>query len=213
MVASGDSPAVPGSAVRPPVVCCIEDSGARSRSALEYAARLACRRRERGGWDRLVAVVYYALVSLAEPPLESGWTVSVILESVSTAVIAMIEEVSKRFGLTIEVDEIFGSSQAVIIQAVRARDSDAVILPVLNHDAGRMARWSRRSLVSGLIARTHAVVIDEYDGCEAPASLALVEVHDREHVQHLVGERLVSCGPPTGAARGGHGTGSPGRPS
>jgi hypothetical protein len=40
-------------------------------------------------------------------------------------------------------------------------------LPMLGNDAGRVRRWRRRRLVSGLIARTRAVVIDEYDRSHA----------------------------------------------
>jgi hypothetical protein len=34
---------------------------------------------------------------------------------------------------------------------------------MLDDDAGPLKRWNRRSLVSGLIDRTHAVVLDEYE--------------------------------------------------
>jgi hypothetical protein len=79
----------------------------------------------------------------------------------------MLEGVSRYFGIVIQVDEVSGWSQAEIARIAHQRGSDTVILPMLGNDAGRVRRWRRRRLVSGLIARTRAVVIDEYDRSHA----------------------------------------------
>jgi hypothetical protein len=75
----------------------------------------------------------------------------------------MLDGVSRYFGTAIQVDEVSGWSQAEIARIAHQWGSDTVILPMLGDGAGRVRRWRRRSLVSGLIARTRAVVIDEYD--------------------------------------------------
>lgn len=170
MMAPRDHSAVPGPAARPSVMCCIEDDGARSRSALQHGAILARRRGDRGKSDRLIA-----LVCACVPPFcmtEFAYDSVVIADGVScsapTAVTAMIQEVAELHRLTIEIHEISGWPSAAIVEAVRACDSDVVILPSLDHDAGRVARWLRRNLISGITTRTHAVVVDEYSSSVAP---------------------------------------------
>jgi hypothetical protein len=96
-------------------------------------------------------------VVLVDPVLEFDW------RGAGADVKAMIEEVSAHFGLAMRVEEVAGWSQPDIARIARERGSDAVILPMLDDGAGPLTRWRRRDLVSGLIDRTHAVVVDEYD--------------------------------------------------
>jgi hypothetical protein len=162
-----DSAALPA-ASRPtgrlPVLCCIGDTSASSKSAIEHAARVACGRRSRGG-KGLLAVVIRSSPAFAplDRALGSDWADGCAVDSGSAAVRAMLDGVSRYFGIAIQVDEVSGWSQAEIARIARQWGSDTVILPMLGNDAGRLRRWRRRSLVSGLVARTRAVVIDEYD--------------------------------------------------
>jgi hypothetical protein len=149
---------VPGPDPRAPVLCCIEDASASSMSALEFAARMVSRRHNTGGADLAVVIICCSLlVTLPGPALDFGW------QGPGAGVEAMIEEVSAHFGLATRVAEIAGWSQEDIATIARERQSDTLILPMLDDDAGPLMRWRRRGLVSGLIARTHAVVVDEYD--------------------------------------------------
>jgi hypothetical protein len=70
--------------------------------------------------------------------------------------------VAADFGLAPRVDEIAGWSHGDIARIARERRSKAVILPMLDDGAGPLIRWRRRGLVSDLIVRTQAVVVDEY---------------------------------------------------
>jgi hypothetical protein len=140
------------------IVCCIEDSSESSMSALMFAARMTRGRSSRGGADLVVVCVSRPpLFVLLDPAVDFRWP------GIAADVEAMIAKVSALFGLAIRVDEVGGWSQAEIVSIARARGSDAVILPMLDDDAGPLKRWNRRSLVSGLIDRTHAVVLDEYE--------------------------------------------------
>jgi hypothetical protein len=105
----------------------------------------------------VVCVSRPPLFVLLDPAVDLRWP------GIAADVEAMIAKVSALFGLAIRVDEVAGWSQAEIASIARARGSDAVILPMLDDDAGPLTRWNRRSLVSGLIDRTHAVVLDEYE--------------------------------------------------
>jgi hypothetical protein len=126
-------------------------------SALGFAAGMACRRDYRGYADLVVVLVHRApLFVLLDPVLDLEWLGS------GADIKAMIEEVSAHSGVAIRVEEVVGWSQPDIARITRERRSDAVVLPMLNDDAGPLERWRRRDLVSGLIARTHAVVVDEY---------------------------------------------------
>jgi hypothetical protein len=143
---------------RTSVMCCIEDASAASRSALEFAARMARRRHATGGADLVVVLVCPSpLYFLVDPVVEFGWP------GPRAGVEAIVEEVSAYFGPTTRVYEVGGWSQEDIATIAREQGSDTVILSMLEGDAGRLMRWTRRYLVSGLIARTHAVVVDEYD--------------------------------------------------
>jgi hypothetical protein len=153
--------AIPGVSTpeaRTSVLCCIDGTSASSISALEFAARMACKRRNTADVDVVVVLVH---------PSSFFATVDAALElerpGESADVRAMVEDVSAHFGLTMRVDEVWGWSQPDIARIVRERGSDAVILPILDDDVGHLVRWRRRDLVSGLIDRTHAVVVDEYD--------------------------------------------------
>ena len=75
----------------------------------------------------------------------------------------MLEGVSARFRVALQVDEVAGWSQPDIVRIVRERRSDVVILPMLSDNAGPLTRWKRRDLVSALITQTQAVVVDEYE--------------------------------------------------
>ena len=127
-------------------------------SALKFAARIACRRRNRGGADLVVVLVCPSpLFVMVDPAPECEWL------GADADVEAMIEEVSAHFGLTLRIDEVAGWSQGEIARIARERGSDVVILPMLDNGAGPLMRWRRRDLVSALVDRTHAVVVDEYD--------------------------------------------------
>jgi hypothetical protein len=91
------------------------------------------------------------------------WADSQAVDSTATGAMAVINEISRYFDLEVQVDEVIGWSQPAIIRNVRMRGIDAVVLPMLGRNAGPVARLRRRSLVSGLIAGTGALVIDEYD--------------------------------------------------
>ena len=143
------------------VVCCIEDAAASSRSALEFAARLA------GRSNALLIVVTVGSSSSffpLDPNLVVGWADG------NADVKAMIDDVSAYFGVAIRDEEVSSWSQPDIARIAREQRSRAVILPMLDNRAGPLMRWRQRSLVSGLIARTRAVIIDEYDrpGADRP---------------------------------------------
>jgi hypothetical protein len=80
----------------------------------------------------------------------------------------MIRETSGRYGITVEIDEVFGWSEVAIIPSVRARNTGALILPTLPRGAGILARWIRRKLIRNVLARDHALVADEYGMCPPP---------------------------------------------
>jgi hypothetical protein len=91
------------------------------------------------------------------------WADSQTVDSTAIGAMAVINEISRYFDLEVQIDEVIGWSQPAIIRNVRMRGIDAVVLPMLGRNAGPVARLRRRSLVSGLIAGTGALVIDEYD--------------------------------------------------
>jgi hypothetical protein len=142
------------------VVCCIEDAAASSRLALEFAARLAGR-----GNAHLVVVTVGSSSSFfsVEPIVSPEWADGNAGDSVRADVKAMIDDMTAYFRIAIRNDEVLGWSQPDIARIARERGSRAVILPMLDNHAGPLTRWKRRILVSGLIARTRAVIIDEYD--------------------------------------------------
>jgi hypothetical protein len=157
-------PTVSPSAARPPVICCIENASACSRAALDNAARMALGRRSNGGVDMLVMVVRRSpLFCAIDPAFELVWTDGSTRDSIPADIRALINATAGYFGLAIRVEEIYGWSQAEIARTARTWRCNAVILPMLGHKAGRAQRWRRRSLVSGLVIETGAVVIDEYD--------------------------------------------------
>jgi hypothetical protein len=126
-------------------------------SALKFAARAACRGHSRGGADLVVVIVCrLAPFIMVDPVPEFEWL------GAGAEVEAMIKEVSARFGLAPRVDEIAGWSHADIIRIARNLGSDIVVLPMLDGD-GPLVAWRRRNLIAGLVDRTHAVVVDEYD--------------------------------------------------
>jgi hypothetical protein len=139
------------------VLCCIEDASASSMAALEFAASMACRRRSGDGADLVVVLVCRSPCCILVDPVPAfEWL------GAGADVKAMIEGVAADFGLAPRVDEIAGWSHGDIARIARERRSKAVILPMLDDGAGPLIRWRRRGLVSGLIDRTQAVVVDEY---------------------------------------------------
>jgi uncharacterized protein CbrC (UPF0167 family) len=139
------------------VLCCIDDGSASSRSALRFSVSMAGRRDNRDGTNLVVVFVHRApLFVVVDPVLDFEWL------GAGADVKAMIDEVSAYPRVAIRYDEIAGWSQPDIARIAVAWGSDAVVLPMLHDDAGPLRRWRRRGLVSGLIARTRAVVMDEY---------------------------------------------------
>jgi hypothetical protein len=127
-------------------------------SALQFAARMACRRSSRDGAGLSVVVICRSsFFFMLDPAPAFEW-----LEA-GADVKAMIEEASARFGLTPRVDEIEGWSRADIARIARERGSRVVVLPMLGAGAGPLVRWQRRDLVAALVGRCQAVVVDEYD--------------------------------------------------
>ena len=127
-------------------------------AALEFAASMACRRRSGDGADLVVVLVCPSpLLVMPDPAPACEWI------GAGADVEAMIEEVSAHFGLALRVDEVAGWSQAEIVRIALERGSHVVILPMLDDSAGPLMRWRRRDLVSALVDRTQAVVVDEYD--------------------------------------------------
>jgi hypothetical protein len=96
------------------------------------------------------------LFVLVDPVLDFGWL------GAGADVKAMIDEVSAYSRVAIRYDEVAGWSQPDIARIAVEWGSNAVVLPMLHDDAGPLQRWRRRGLVSGLIALTRAVVMDEY---------------------------------------------------
>jgi hypothetical protein len=151
-------PGAPGRKVAASVMCCIEDASASSMSALQFAARTASRRRNRVRSDLVVVLVCPSpLVLMADPVPCCDWL------GAGADVEAMINEVAVQFGLTPRLHEVAGWSRADIVRIARERGSDVIILSMLDAGAGPVRRWTRRDLVSALVERTQAVVIDEYD--------------------------------------------------
>lgn len=162
---SGDRIAIRGPRLSMPVVCCyVDDSGSRSESALHHAARLVCRWRGMGWPGRLIVVVRQCYVPFYLSDFDFGSGVTANSGS-PAGVFTMIREISERYGITVEIDDVFGWSEVAIVQSVRARNTEAVILPTLPHEAGILARWIRRKLTRDLVARNHALVVDEYSTC------------------------------------------------
>jgi hypothetical protein len=148
----------PGRKVPASVMCCIENAGASSMSALQFAARTASRRRDRGRADLVVVLVCPSpLVLMSDPVLCSDWL------GAGADVEAMANEVAAQFRLTPRLHEIAGWSRVDIVRIARERVSDVVILPMMDDGAGPVTRWTRRDLVSALVERTQALVMDEYD--------------------------------------------------
>lgn len=126
-------------------------------AALEFAASMACRRRSGDGADLVVVLVCRSPCCILVDPVPAfEWL------GAGADVKAMIEGVAADFGLAPRVDEIAGWSHGDIARIARERRSKAVILPMLDDGAGPLIRWRRRGLVSDLIVRTQAVVVDEY---------------------------------------------------
>ena len=139
------------------MLCCIDDGSPSSRSALRFAVGMACRRDNRDDADLVVVFVHRApLFAPVDPVLDFEWP------GAGADVKAMIDEVSAYSRVAIRYDEVAGWSQPDIARIAAEWGSDAVVLPMLHDDAGPLRRWRRRGLVSGLIARTRAVVMDEY---------------------------------------------------
>jgi hypothetical protein len=139
------------------VLCCIDDGSASSRSALRFAVGMACGRDNRDDTDLVVVFVHRApLFVLVDPVLDFGWL------GAGADVRAMVDEVSAYSRVAVRYNEVAGWSQPDIARIAAEWGSDAVVLPMLHDDAGPLRRWRRRDLVSGLIARTRAVVMDEY---------------------------------------------------
>jgi hypothetical protein len=140
------------------VLCVIEDASATSVSALTFAASLACRRR--GETEASLAVVLVCrcpLFLMFDPAPDYPWL------GAGADVQSTLREISAQFGIALRVDEISGWEQEHIIRIALERESDIVILPMLDAGAGPLMRWRQRDLISALIARTRAVVMDEYD--------------------------------------------------
>lgn len=148
----------------PSVMCFIGDGDDRSRLALEHAACLTRRRRDRGRPARLIAVVCTPGASYCVPGIgfDYGPMACGCLGTAPREVTALIAEVAFRHGLVIEAEEIFGSSLDAMAAAVDAAGGDAVMLPALERDAGPLTRWLRRNLITRLNGRTRAIVIDEH---------------------------------------------------
>jgi hypothetical protein len=152
------TPAAPRPDGPAPVLCVIADASASAVAALNFAAQVAGRRCDRGSADLTVVLVCQCpLFVMADPAPDFQW-----LEA-GAGVRAMLDEVSEEFGIALRVHEIAGWSQADIIRIAVERRSGIVILPILDDGAGPLMRWRQRDLVSALIERTHAVVMDEYD--------------------------------------------------
>jgi hypothetical protein len=118
---------------------------------------MAGRRDNRDDTDLVVVFVHRApLFALVDPVLDFEWL------GAGADVKAMIDEVSAYSRVAIRYDEVAGWSQPDIASIAVAWGSDAVVLPMLHDDAGPLRRWRRRGLVSGLIARTRALVMDDY---------------------------------------------------
>jgi hypothetical protein len=140
------------------VLCVIEDASATSTSALTFAASLACRRRGPTGASLAVVLVCRCpLFLMFDPAPDYPWL------GAGADVQSTLLEISAQFGIALRVDEISGWEQEHIIRIVLERESDIVILPMLDTGAGPLMRWRQRDLISALIARTRAVVMDEYD--------------------------------------------------
>jgi hypothetical protein len=154
-----EKPSPSGRPERPAsVLCVIEAASEASLAALNFAASLACRRRGQDGADLAVILVcHYPFFTMSDPAPEPQWL------GTGADVQSTLEEISARFGIVPRVEEIVGWSQEDIVRIARQRHSDVVILPMLGGGAGPLARWRQRDLVSTLIGRTHAVVMDEYD--------------------------------------------------
>jgi hypothetical protein len=118
---------------------------------------MACGRDNRDDTDLVVVFVHRApLFVLVDPVLDFGWL------GAGADVRAMVDEVSAYSRVAVRYNEVAGWSQPDIARIAAEWGSDAVVLPMLHDDAGPLRRWRRRDLVSGLIARTRAVVMDEY---------------------------------------------------
>lgn len=154
----------------PSVMCFIGDGDARSRLALEHAACLARRRRDRGRPARLIAVVCTPGASYCVPGIgfDCGPLACGSLGSPPREVTALIAAVAGRHGLPTETEEIFGSSLDAMAAAIAGGDADTVMLPALERDAGPLTRWLRRNLITRLNARTRAIVIDEHGSVASP---------------------------------------------
>jgi hypothetical protein len=140
------------------VLCVIADASASAMAALNFAAQVAGRRCRRGDADLTVVLVCQCpLLLMADPAPDFHWL------GAGPGVRALLDEVSAEFGIALRVHEIIGWSQADIVAIAVRRRSDIVILPILDDGAGPLMRWRQRDLVSALIDRTHAVVMDEYD--------------------------------------------------
>jgi hypothetical protein len=139
-------------------MCCIDDVGAASMSALQFAARVASRRRNRGRADlEVILVRTLPFFFIADPVPYFEWLGN------GANVEAKINEVAAQFGLTLRLHEVTGWSRAEIVAIARERGSDVVIVSMPDEGAGPVTRWARRDLVAALVERTQAVVVDEYD--------------------------------------------------
>ena len=140
------------------VLCVIEDASAPSISALTFAASLACRRHgETGASLAVVLVCRSPRFLMVDPAPDYQWL------GPGADVQSALREISRQFGVALRLDEISGWDQQHIIRIARERQSDIVILPMLDPGTGPLMRWRQRDLISALIARTGAVVMDEYD--------------------------------------------------
>lgn len=154
----------------PSVMCFIGDGDARSRIALEHAAHLARRRRDKGKPARVIAVVCTPGASYCVPGIgfDCGPMACGSLGAAPREVTELIAAVARRHHLRIETEEIFGSSLDAMAAAITSGNGDAVMLPALEHDAGPLSRWLRRNLITRLNSRTRAIIIDEHGPVASP---------------------------------------------
>jgi hypothetical protein len=139
-------------------MCCIDDVSAASMSALQFAARMASRRRNRGRADlEVILVRTLPLFFIADPVPYFEWPGN------DANVEAKSNEVAAQFGLTLRLHKVVGWSRAEIVAIARERGSDVVIVSMPDEGAGPVTRWARRDLVAALVERTQAVIVDEYD--------------------------------------------------